>query len=194
MISSFEFAGLYPVAYASNAPDSTEATFLNSHRNGNAFVAFERQTEMPSSNNSLGGAKTTHVIISSQDIENLSNTRVTCMVPPCGGYRIDSNGLWGSLLISSVDGQGNIRGSINNQNISGFWDPISKKITFTQTIGTGSNNSLSYKYTGFYHVLCGGGVTIACAAILGGSAIPIGLRPEQAAKQEFGWAGLRLGA
>jgi len=106
---------------------------------------------------------------------------------PCGIYAIDSNGLVGYLILRSVDIHGNITGQLNRQNISGTWDPISKKITFSTTFDAGGSNLLTHKYTGFYHFLCIAQITTNCEIILGGSAIPMGIPSQQAAKQEFGW-------
>ena|SRR6188472_1232954 len=109
---------------------------------------------------------------------------------PCGIWRGVFNGLPGMLIIQSVDNQGKINASLLGDALSnGSWDPISKKITFTQTINGGSNNSISYEYSGFYHntdCLTTSSFVGSCS-VLSGSAIPKGLPSEQAAKQEFGW-------
>lgn len=123
-------------------------------------------------------------------------------IPLCGIYDMISNGLRSNLYINTLDNQGKMNGTLNGQVISGSWDPILKKITFTQRIATGSNNSVIYDYTAFFHNLCGivsGRITVPSGSdtartysciILSGSAIPKGLTSDSAEKQEFGWIAL----
>jgi hypothetical protein len=61
---------------------------------------------------------------------------------PTGEYNIQSNGLHGTLNITSLDSQGNINGTIDlypwdmpSSQIKGYFDEISGKITFVRPIG-----------------------------------------------------------
>lgn len=136
-----------------------------------------------------------------QSTTNLQTAKASAATPlqkcqnfPCGIWLI--NGFRYILTIPEVDEQGKIiNGSLAGNPINnGFWDQVSKKLSFTQTIPRAVNNSLTYQFTGFLHNLCnllGKGVE-PCDAIAG-SAIPIGLPAQEAAREEFGWLALYNG-
>lgn len=73
---------------------------------------------------------------------------------PTGDWKIDANGFRGVLTITGVDGAGNLnaRTSFNGEptnQVIGFWDDTSKKITFIRVIDP-NNPSRNQIYTGFY--------------------------------------------
>ncbi len=70
-----------------------------------------------------------------------------------GAWRFDGNGFRGTLNINSVDGQGNVTGTMlvdapRVDPIRGFWDEASKKITFMRIINAQDPLSIQI-FTGF---------------------------------------------
>src|SRR5438876_926762 len=53
---------------------------------------------------------------------------------PRGKWKIDANNFLGELDIQSVDGSGNLVGTVFNDNFLGFWDETAQKITFMRII------------------------------------------------------------
>ena len=53
---------------------------------------------------------------------------------PTGDWSINANGYRGKLSIQSVDGNGNVAGTVYSENIQGFWDDAAKRLTFTRVI------------------------------------------------------------
>jgi hypothetical protein len=111
---------------------------------------------------------------------------------PCGPYEFLSKGLTGILFINSIDNHGKINGSLfghDINDINGSWDQTVNKVAFRQTVMSGSNQSVSYEYTGFYHNICSlfSLRNTSHCVVITGSAVPKTVAPDQAAKQEFGW-------
>lgn len=67
---------------------------------------------------------------------------------PQGKWAIDGNGFVGELNITSVDAQGNLNGTVFGNDIFGFWDEASKKITFMRIINPRDVTTFQI-YTGF---------------------------------------------
>src|SRR5438105_146312 len=68
-----------------------------------------------------------------------------------GEWTIDANGFLGQLNIVSIDGAGNLSGTVYGDPIVGFWDDDAKKITFIRVINP--LDPLSFQiYTGFFFV------------------------------------------
>lgn len=65
-----------------------------------------------------------------------------------GNYQVNANGYVGSLTLS-VDGSGNVTGTIYNDKISGFWDEDGKKITFLRIPSSGKSDAYQV-YTGYW--------------------------------------------
>jgi hypothetical protein len=101
---------------------------------------------------------------------------------PCGSWVLFINDLPLMLDIKSIDDRGKItNGSLAGKAISnGTWNPISKRISFIESIPGAGDNSIAYQFTGFHYNLNG-------KILLSGSAVPLGVSPQQAAKEEFGW-------
>jgi hypothetical protein len=109
---------------------------------------------------------------------------------PCGHWNILSNGLIGDLFIRSVDSHGKMNGSLFEQDIHGSWNQALKKISFMQTIMSGSNQSVSYEYTGFFHNICGIPNVVKDPLkcnIISGFAIPKTVSMAEEANRQFGW-------
>ena len=57
-----------------------------------------------------------------------------------GDWKINRNGSVGVLSITSVAGSGTVAGSLEGQPISGFWDEITQRLTFsTGQVQTGAS-------------------------------------------------------
>ncbi len=65
-----------------------------------------------------------------------------------GTWNMNGNGYQGQLIVTSVDAQGNLNGTVYNNPIQGFWDESSQKITFMRII-TASDPSRLQIYTGY---------------------------------------------
>jgi hypothetical protein len=75
------------------------------------------------------------------------------MTLPLGDWDIDGNGFRGTLTINGVDGAGNLDASVvfespQVQQVIGFWDEPSQKITFVRVINQNDPSS-NQIYTGF---------------------------------------------
>ena len=68
---------------------------------------------------------------------------------PTGKWTINGNSFLGELNITSVDSQGNLTGTVYGQQITGFWDGVSNKITFIRVPTNPSVSSQYQIYTGF---------------------------------------------
>ena len=71
------------------------------------------------------------------------------MPNPTGTWQINANGWRGDLVISSVDAQGNLTGTVLGDPIAGFWDEGSQKITFARSLDSTDPFALQV-YTGFH--------------------------------------------
>jgi len=58
------------------------------------------------------------------------------MSNPTGTWQINANRFRGDLVISSVDAQGNLNGTVLGDPIVGFWDEGSQKITFARSLNS----------------------------------------------------------
>ena len=67
---------------------------------------------------------------------------------PQGQWAINGNSFEGQLNITSIDANGNLQGTVYGQQISGFWDGTSQKITFMRLTNP-SDPSTFQIYTGF---------------------------------------------
>ncbi len=65
-----------------------------------------------------------------------------------GTWTINANGFIGELTIASVDAQGNLTGTVFGNQILGFWDEPSQKITFLRVINPADPSTLQI-YTGY---------------------------------------------
>ena len=84
------------------------------------------------------------------------------MAAPIGIWYINANGFSGTLSIQEVDAQGNLSGSsVFGNEILGFWDESSQKLTFMRLFGP-DNPSTFQIYTG-YLMVPQPGVTLALA-------------------------------
>jgi hypothetical protein len=63
-------------------------------------------------------------------------------------WNINANGYAGELVISSVDAQGHLSGSVFGNPLIGFWDEAAGKITFMRIINPGDPSTFQV-YTGF---------------------------------------------
>ncbi len=68
------------------------------------------------------------------------------MALPTGDWQINGNGCSGTLAVS-VDGNGNVTGTVYGDPIQGFWDDGAQKLTFLRT--PNSDPSSSQIYTGY---------------------------------------------
>ena len=71
------------------------------------------------------------------------------MANPTGTWQINANGFRGELVISSVDSQGNLSGTVFGDPIVGFWDETSQKIIFARSLNPADPSTLQV-YTGFH--------------------------------------------
>ena len=71
------------------------------------------------------------------------------MSNPTGTWQINANGHRGDLVISSVDAQGNLSGTVFGDPIVGFWNEGSQKITFARSQNATDPLALQV-YTGFH--------------------------------------------
>jgi hypothetical protein len=71
------------------------------------------------------------------------------MANPVGTWQINANGFRGDLVISSVDPQGNLTGTIFGDPVVGFWNETAQKIIFARSTGGGGFAALQI-YTGFH--------------------------------------------
>jgi hypothetical protein len=71
------------------------------------------------------------------------------MPNPTGTWQINGNGFRGELVISSVDPQGNLSGTVFGDPIVGFWDETSQKIIFARSLNPADPFALQV-YTGFH--------------------------------------------
>jgi hypothetical protein len=62
---------------------------------------------------------------------NPANTIVSLSI---GDWKFNGNGSTGTLKISSIDGNGNVQGSVFGDPIIGFWDEDAQKITFIRDL------------------------------------------------------------
>lgn len=71
---------------------------------------------------------------------------------PTGGWDLDANGFRLGLSIDSVDGAGNVSGTIREgsriDQVRGFWDEDAQKIAFQRIIDPANPSSVQ-TYTGF---------------------------------------------
>jgi hypothetical protein len=65
-------------------------------------------------------------------------------------WAINANGFEGVLRISSLNGQGELAGTVFNDEIFGFWDDASKKITFMRVVDANKPDT-SQVYTGYWY-------------------------------------------
>lgn len=68
-----------------------------------------------------------------------------------GDWDINGNGWEGKLTITAVDAQGRVTGSVYGDQILGFWDDVSKKITFMRLTNPGDPSTFQ-TYTGYLGV------------------------------------------
>jgi hypothetical protein len=71
------------------------------------------------------------------------------MSNPTGTWQINANRFRGDLVISSVDAQGNLNGTVLGDPIVGFWDEGSQKITFARSLNSADPFALQV-FTGFH--------------------------------------------
>lgn len=67
---------------------------------------------------------------------------------PTGKWQLNGNGHNGELYITSIDNQGKISGTMYGQQILGFWDKVSCKITLMRIIKPSDPSSIQI-YTGY---------------------------------------------
>ena len=92
-------------------------------------------------------------------------------------WKINANGYEGNLKLTSIDLQGKLHGTVYGNPIFGFWDEVSKKITFmrlcepndpstfqiytgylfTNPIKPDAGGTLTYTLTGFFEAFSGTG-------------------------------------
>lgn len=72
------------------------------------------------------------------------------MAAPTGTWQINGNGWRGELVITSVDAQGNLSGTVFGDQIQGFWDETSQMITFARSLNPAKPFALQV-YTGFHY-------------------------------------------
>jgi len=65
-----------------------------------------------------------------------------------GKWKINGNGFTGEIDITSVAADGQIAGTVFGNQILGFWDDVSKKITFLRVINP-ADPSTHQVYTGY---------------------------------------------
>jgi|SRR5919108_2789899 hypothetical protein len=65
-----------------------------------------------------------------------------------GSWSINANGFEGELKVTAIDAQGNLSGTGFDNEILGFWDETSQKITFMR-LEDPSNPSTFQIYTGY---------------------------------------------
>jgi CubicO group peptidase (beta-lactamase class C family) len=80
-------------------------------------------------------------------LEGVRKVRVMATIPNAT-FKVNGNGSVGSLTLS-VDGAGNVTGTIYNDKISGFWDEDAKKITFLRIPNSGNPDAYQI-YTGYW--------------------------------------------
>jgi hypothetical protein len=86
------------------------------------------------------------------------------MALPKGDWTILADGVQGTLTIRGVDGEGNLdaqlllAGRPTEEPLIGFWDDVSKKITFLRVYAPNAPSD-SQVYTGFYFNVSGTDVT-----------------------------------
>jgi hypothetical protein len=71
------------------------------------------------------------------------------MADPTGTWQVNANGFRAELVISSVDSQGNLSGTVFGDPIVGFWDETSQKIIFARSLNSADPFALQV-YTGFH--------------------------------------------
>lgn len=76
------------------------------------------------------------------------------MALPAGEWTLDGNGFRGKMIINGVDNNGTLNGQLQFdgeplQDMIGFWDETSKKITFIRVIDSTAPGT-NQIYTGFY--------------------------------------------
>lgn len=68
------------------------------------------------------------------------------MALPTGNWQINGNG-WPGTLALSVDGNGNVTGTVYGNPIQGFWDDAAQKLMFLRS--PNSDPSTGQIYTGY---------------------------------------------
>jgi len=131
---------------------------LNKFNNGNCFltiflISFTFSLLILfSSNYNLALSQNSNEILDKQ-LSNPTTNNIVAPIP-LGGWNIKSNGVPGTMNITSIDSQGVIQGSIllypytsSSTPIKGYYDRNSDKITFIRTIG--ANPTDVEVYTGY---------------------------------------------
>ncbi len=67
---------------------------------------------------------------------------------PEGTWNINANSFTGNLIVTSVSANGVLEGTVFGNQIEGFWDDRSQKITFLRVPPSGTPNAIQV-YTGF---------------------------------------------
>ena len=136
----------------------------------------------------------------------LSDAEIISRSIPTGGYNIQSNGLHGTLNITSLDGEGNLNGTIDlypwdrpASPVIGYFDPISGKIALVRIIGPQPHDIEVYTGYKFGNIIAncisgtGPGSCFDIATGFAGtfqsfsrSQVPLNEMPN-ATKNTFGW-------
>ena len=106
-----------------------------------AVALFTNWDKLSASNKSASPTPSTQPSITSSS----SNTTVSL---PIGEWRFNGNGFEGTLKISTIDVNGNVRGSVLGNPIEGFWNEDAQKITFIRIIDS-KNPSTLQPHTGY---------------------------------------------
>jgi hypothetical protein len=86
---------------------------------------------------------------SSTQMSMISSSSINTSVSlPIGEWQFNGNGFTGMLKISTVDGSGNVQGSVLGNSITGFWDEDAQKITFIRIIDSKDPSTLQF-HTGY---------------------------------------------
>jgi hypothetical protein len=63
-------------------------------------------------------------------------------------WKINANGFEGDLILSAVDAEGRLTGTVLGNNIVGFWDEASQRITFIR-VSNPTDHKFDQVYTGY---------------------------------------------
>jgi hypothetical protein len=103
-----------------------------------------------------------------------------------GDWDINGNGWEGKLTITAVDAQGRVTGSVYGDQILGFWDDVSKKITFMRLTNPGDPSTFQ-TYTGYLFVTQPGTESTSGTANLAGSFEAFAGTGATAQRVLYGW-------
>jgi hypothetical protein len=63
-------------------------------------------------------------------------------------WKINANGFEGDLILSAVDAEGRLTGTVLGNDIVGFWDDASQRITFIR-VSNKTDHKFDQVYTGY---------------------------------------------